>query len=137
MPVSVETVCIDRDHIERIWPLVSHWISNAAGKCGDWTLETVRDELDKGECLLWILWDGRVRAACVTKLVIVPKRGKICTIVACGGDQVIPWPVAFGPIEKYAKQRDCVSMRIEGRPGWKRVFPDYELNWVCLEKGLI
>lgn len=131
-----ETICIDRDHLARVWPLVSHWIENAVGKCGDWTEETIRAELDRGECLLWILWDGQARAACVTKLVIVPKRGKICTIVACGGDQVIPWSVAFTPIEKYAKYSGCVSMRIEGRPGWKRVFPDYELDWVCLNKDL-
>lgn len=130
-----ETICIERDHLDRVFPLVSHWISNAVGKCGDWTLEAVKGELDKGECLLWILWDGQLHAACVTKLVIIPK-GKICLIVACGGDQVIPWDIALKPIEKYADRCGCVSVRIEGRPGWKRLFPEYEVEWISLEKGL-
>ena len=134
--MTADTICIPPDRINEVLPLVTHWISNAVGKCGDWTPEAIKDHLDKGECLLWILWDGQLHAACVTQLVIVPKKGKICTIVACGGDQVIPWDVAFKPIEKYAAQHGCASMRIEGRPGWQRVFPDYELEWVCLHKDL-
>ena len=132
---SAETLCVPPDKIAEVWPHVVHWLANAVGKCGDWTLAAILDGLARETCLLWILWDGALHAACVTELVIVPK-GKICRIVACGGDQVIAWPVAFAPIERYARDQGCVSMRIEGRPGWQRVFPDYEPEWICLEKGL-
>lgn len=135
MSASVDTLCVAPDRINEVWPHVVHWLSNAVGKCGDWTVQSIRQALDKEQALLWILWDGQLRAACVSQLIEIPK-GKICQIVACGGDQVIPWDIAFAPIEAYAKEQSCVSMRIEGRPGWKRVFSDYALEWVCLHKDL-
>jgi hypothetical protein len=135
MSASVETICIPPERIDEVWPHVAGWIAKAVGKGGDWTVEAIRGGLAREECLLWILWDGRLHAVCVTELLLIPK-GKICRIVACGGDQVIPWQLAFAPIENYAIAEGCVAMRIEGRTGWQRVFPDYTLAWVCLEKGL-
>ena len=136
MSASVETLCVAPDRVDAMWPHVSEWLKAAAERCGDWTLTAIRDCLFNKECLLWVLWDGqRLRAACVTEVVILP-RGKVCRVVACGGENASSWNGAFAPIEKYAKELGCVSMRIEGRKGWQRVFPDYGLEWICLEKGL-
>jgi len=136
MPASVDTLCVPPDRINEVWPHVAGWLSNAVGKCGDWTLKGIRAALDKEQAMLWIVWDGKLHAAGVTQLIVIPK-GKICQVVACGGDQIIPWDIAFAPVEAYAKEQGCVAMRIEGRPGWKRIFADYTLDWVCLEKDLI
>lgn len=136
MSVSVETLCVAPDRVEAMWPYVEGWIANAVNKCGDWTSEAIRDALLKHELLLWILWDGeRLRAAAVTEVMIVP-RGKVCRIVACGGSRAVAWPQAIEPIEHYARELGCVAMRIHGRWGWMKVFDDYDLEWVALEKGL-
>lgn len=86
--------------------------------------------------LLWVRWDGEeLRAAAITQLTIVP-RGKVCTVVACGGERAGSWKAAIEPIEAYAKEQGCAAMRIQGRPAWARVFNDFDLEWVVLERRL-
>lgn len=136
LPVSADTLCVPPDRIGEIWPYVERWLANAVAKCGDWTVAALLDGLRAEQMLLWVRWDGEVlRAAAVTQLVIVP-RGKICTVIACGGERVGSWKAALAPIETYAKEQACVAMRIQGRVAWSKVFDDYELEWVTLEKGL-
>jgi hypothetical protein len=48
----------------------------------------------------------------------------------------MPWKQAFAPIEHYARELGCVSMRIDGRRGWARLFDDYATEWITLEKRL-
>lgn len=138
MSASVETLCVAPDRIPQMWPHVARWLATAAERCGDWTPMALLDVLVKGEALLWVLWDGdRLKAACVTEVVIVPK-GKILRVLACGGGRAASWPQAFAPIEAYARELRCTAIRIEGRKGWQRVFErqHYRLAWVCIEKGL-
>lgn len=86
--------------------------------------------------LLWVRWDGdKLRAAAVTQIAVVP-RGKVCTVVACGGERAGGWKDAIAPIEAYAKDQGCVATRIHGRRAWAKVFDDYDLEWVALEKRL-
>lgn len=136
LSASVETLCVAPDKVEAMWPFVEAWLRAAAERCGDWTIDAIRDALRRHELLLWVLWDGeRLRAATVTEVVIVP-RGRVCRIVACGGCKAVPWPRALAPIERYARDLGCVAMRIDGRAGWMKIFDDYDLVWVALEKEL-
>lgn len=135
-PLSVELICVAPDLVQRTWPYVEHLIKGAVEKCGDWTLEDVKRGLDSRTCLLWVTFDGReIPAAAVTMLQQVP-RGLICLAVACGG-QDDDWPERFRPIEDYARNEGCFATRIRGRPGWSRLFKDYKMEWVSLEKRLI
>lgn len=131
-----ETLCVTPGRIEEIWPHIEPWFAKAVAQCGDWTVDAIREGVGAERMLLWILWDGEaLKAAAVTQLIIVP-RGKVCTVVACGGSAAGSWKSAISPIEKYAKEEGCVSMRIQGRVAWTRVFDDYDLEWVALEKRL-
>ncbi len=106
----------------------------ATEQCGDWSLTDIRSALD-GHALLWIAFgDGQLEAAAVTQL-IETKNGLACHAVACGGsgDQ---WVEYLQEIENYAKAEGCSVMRIEGREGWRRVFKDYKLAWITLEKRI-
>lgn len=130
-----ELVCVDPKEVRRIWPHCSHLIWAALEHCGDWTPEEIEQGLFDGPYLLWITWDGsRIKAACVTRLIVLP-RGLVCQAVACGGADEC-WPSRFEPIEQYAKNEGCIATRIQGRPGWARVFKEYKTEWVCLEKRL-
>lgn len=136
MSVSADTFCVDPGRIDEIWPHVLGWLQTATEKCGDWTVDVIRDALLSEEMLLWVRWDGTaLRAATVTELMTVP-RGKVCQIVVCGGEKVGSWQEAIAPIEKYASEQGCVAMRIHGRIAWTKIFPDYDLEWVALEKRL-
>lgn len=133
--MSVELLCIDPAKVDLVWPFVSPLIGNAVDRCGDWTLEDVRRVLDQG-ALLWVTSeDGKtISAAAVTRL-IETRKGLCCNVVACGGKDD-DWRERFAPIEQYAKDEGCTITRIEGRKGWGRIFPDYKLSWITLEKAL-
>lgn len=129
--------CIRPERIQYYWPLVSDWLASSTNKCGDWTITALLDSLVRGESLLWVQCLNDVpTAACVTQ-VVQTRKGKILTINALGGTRADAWPQAFAPIEAYARDLGCRAIRFEGRRGWQRVFPDYDLKWICLEKELV
>lgn len=136
MPASVETLCVSPERVPEMWPHVERWIERAVRRCGDWTIKAIKDDVFSGEMLLWVLTsDGDLKAAAITQLTIVP-RGKVCTVIACGGSAAGSWKAALLPIEGYANETACVAMRIRGRIAWAEIFDDYDLEWVALEKRL-
>jgi hypothetical protein len=89
-----------------------------------------------GSALLWLAWDGtRIHAAAVTELRSANGR-KFCTIVACGGEQRRHWLHLLADLESFARAEGCATVLILGRPGWRRVLPDYRVKNIILEKEL-
>jgi hypothetical protein len=89
-----------------------------------------------GTQLLWVAADMRATwAAAVTELTCVGGE-KLCTIVACGGRERARWLPLKAELEKFAKAEGCTAIRIHGRRGWAREFPDYRLTRILLEKEL-
>jgi hypothetical protein len=131
------TVCIAPEDVERVLPYVICFINDAVERCGDWTLAEVVYLLQGAQALLWVIWDGEnFAAAAISQLIKVP-RGKVCQVIACGG-AAESWPNALRPVEEYAKAENCIAMRIQGRPGWSRLFSQhaYKTQWHSLEKAI-
>ena len=134
MQSSSDLLCIYPPQVPEFWPYVEKFLKAATERCGTWSIAEVRQELYKG-ALLWIVWDGEaVKAACVTRL-IMEANNKILEVVACGGKGQ-NWRDLYEDIEDYGRNEGCVTSRIQGRLGWRRVFKDYDLAWVTLEKDL-
>jgi hypothetical protein len=133
--LSAELLCVDRQEMPRVWPLVEGMLKAATEHCGNWSIGQIRSDVLQGQQLLWITWDGEaIKAAATTRLVVEPD-GLICQAVACGGTDD-NWPERFAAIEEYARDEGCIAARIEGRPGWARIFRDYKPLLVTLEKRL-
>lgn len=133
--MTAETLYIAPSDVDKVLPHVVEMINDAVTRCGDWTLQEIYDALRAERALLWVIWDGKsFLAAAISQLIKVP-RGKLCLLVACGGTAE-SWPAALAPIEDYAKAEGCARMRIQGRPGWSRVFPAYKTEWLSMEKEL-
>ena len=133
-PPSVEFACIDPARVWGVWPLVSHWIK-AAMRRGDFgTFRRIEDDVLSGGALLWVFWDGtEISSAVVTQIGIV-ESGKVCTIIACGGDKVLINLKQLSRIEGYARKEGCRAMRIVGRKCWARALKEYKQTRVVLEK---
>lgn len=130
-------VCVAPDKIDAIWPHVRAFIESAflSGR-GDDTPETVKADLDAGTSLLWVVWDGSgLIAAATTKIVDTPTK-KLCLVTSCGGRELPRWIAFMADLETYAKAQACAVLRIEGRQGWKAMFPDFRQPFVVLEKVL-
>jgi len=131
----VELVCVDPRLVDQFWPHVEELIKNAVDHCGSWSVDLVKTAVLSGEQLLWITWDGSAIRAAATTLLLREQKGLVCLAVTCGGEDQ-NWPERFSAIEKYARDEGCVAARIQGRPGWARIFKDYKAEWVSLEKAL-
>lgn len=135
MSPSAELYCVPPDLVDEMWPNVEGFFCRAIERCGDWTLPDLRTELRRGG-LLWITTDGSdVIAAAITKIENVA-RGAVCNVIGCGGAKSVPWGEAIASIERYAAAAGCVSVRVQGRPGWARILREYAVEFVSIEKRL-
>lgn len=50
----------------------------------------------------------------------------VFNIAYCGGRDLYRWAGLLGALESEAVRLGCQTVRITGRKGWGRVFPDYE-----------
>lgn len=129
-----DLLCVSQSQTDEFWPYVEPHLKAAVERCGTWTIGEVRHEIEKG-ALLWIAWNGEtVAAAAVTRLV-QERRGLVLEALACGGEGQ-DWRRLYEDIEDYGRNEHCIISRISGREGWKRIFDDYDLAWVVLEKRL-
>ncbi len=132
----MELACIDPKKIKEIWPKVAPLIYIAMRR-GDFSkFKPVEDSVLNGWMLLWLaIKDGNIIAAAVTEISKTETR-KLCTIVACAGEDMKDWIHLLGKIEGYAKAEGCSAARIIGRDGWARVLTAYRPRRVVLEKDL-
>lgn len=129
-----DLICVYPPQVNEFWPYALPLLKQATERCGNWTISEIRRELDKG-ALLWIVWNGeKMLAACVTRLAY-EKSGLVLEALACGGEGQ-DWRRLYEEIEDYGRNEGCVISRIQGRPGWQRIFKDYDLAWVTLERRL-
>jgi hypothetical protein len=135
-PDPIQCICIDPAHIERVWPLVAHLIRAAMRKGRISEFADVERAVLAGSQLLWVAADRTaIWAAAVTQLATANGE-RFCTIVACGGRERARWLPLKAELEKFAKAEGCAAIRIHGRRGWAREFPDYRLTRILLEKEL-
>lgn len=135
MPSSVRLLCVPPDDVKKFWKHVRAFIIEAMFRGGG-EYGSVRRSVFDGLAQLWIVWDdAKIVAAAVTSLGTVNDE-KTCTIVACGGDDFSCFGHFVTDLEQFAKAEGCVAVRINGRPGWKRVLAGYDLQSVVLRKEL-
>ena len=122
--------------IELVWPLCSDFIEEGC-YYGEVPPDHIYRNCQSGDMQLWLAWsDGKCEGAGVTLLLNCPE-GLVCQLacMSCADfercrDEIAPqW-------EAWAKGQGCVSMRINGRPGWERLMRDYTKRWVVIDKGL-
>lgn len=131
----VELLCIEPGKVDEFWPHVSHFIFEAMERGGG-DYSSVEESVKSGPALLWIAWDGdKILSAAVTSLHKINGK-RICTIVACGGDEWTRFGHLIEGLEKYAKDEGCAAVRINGRSGWQRVLSGYRTRQVVIEKAL-
>jgi hypothetical protein len=133
---QIQCICIDPRYVERVWPLVAHLIRAAMRKGRISDFADVERAVLSGRQLLWVPADRQaIWAAAATELTRANGE-KFCTIVACGGRERARWLPLKAELETFAKAEGCAAIRIHGRRGWAREFPDYRLTRVLLEKEL-
>lgn len=131
-----EAVCVPPSEVEYIWGCVYPWIKRAMERGDLGTFDAVEDDVINGRALLWLVWNDPDIDGCAVTQLGRTEKSKVCTIVACGGEDARHWVSLIRKIEEYAKAEGCDAVRILGRKGWLRLLPDYNAPKVVLEKRL-
>lgn len=135
--MTPQLLCVDPSQVDKLWGFIEPFIAKAfASGIGDDTAITVASDVLSGRSVCWlVLDDNRILSVTTTKIIDTPTK-RLCVITSCSGENVAEWRHFIGEIERYAASNDCHAVRMMGRLGWKKVFPDYREPWVCLEKQL-
>ena len=108
--------------VAQVWPRVAAFVEKALDRQSEWRLADILEQLQAQRMQLWVVpW----RLALVTQLQTYPG-ARICMIVLCGGDGLAENKHLLDEIEAWARSLGCDEMRIQGRAGWQRVYPEYE-----------
>jgi hypothetical protein len=129
-----DLLCIHPHQVDEFWPYAEPVLKRATERCGNWSIGELKREIEKG-ALLWIVWDGKeLLAACVTRLAM-ETRGLILMLlpVQARGRTGAGFTKK---LKTTGATRVAFSPACQGRDGWRRIFSDYDLAWVTLEKRL-
>lgn len=93
-------------------------------------------DIQTGNRQLWLAWDGKVKAVCLTA--IAKDRLKTCLVTHCAGEDFRTWAHMIQGIENWARAEGCKRIEAKTRPGWERPLKRYglEKSHVILEKRL-
>jgi hypothetical protein len=136
-PASADLSMIPGDYIDGIWPSVEPLLLRSYRKRDQNIPQTLRDDLRRGDRQLWVISRGDVTilAAGVTSIFAM-RSGFALKIEHLGGGSRQQWQHLLRELEAFARSRSCKKLMWEGRDGWKRLFPDYTVSAVVMEKRL-
>lgn len=131
-----ELCCVDPAQVPKIWPHVSHLIRRAMARGRMGRFADIEADVLGANAYLWLATErSAVIAAAVTK-VTADDGERLCTIVACAGDEWKKFGGLLAGLEAYARAENCAAIEICGRPGWRRRLPDYRLTKIVIRKRL-
>ncbi len=132
---AVELAQIPFDLIDAAWPYAAPLLAAAHRRMGGDNPAKLYDRLKARKCDLWFACNpSNLRpplAAMITTIV-----GDTVFIETLGGHDMRRWTHLLAEYEDLARQHGMKHIEIEGRPGWARVFPDYETKKVIFGKAL-
>jgi hypothetical protein len=130
-------ICIPPKNVRDVWHVVRPMINRAYAAVDEDRPPEMLEALTAGKLLLWVYAvGGDIVAALVTALVPKPS-GLACKLMVCGGGAMEDWLVrGHRQIEAYARAEGCDRLTMEGRRGWARLLPGYDVKRVVLEKRL-
>ena len=86
--------------------------------------------------ILWIVWDGSVRAVLATELYHDISGMLCCTIRFATGKGAAGWTHLLSEIEDWARANGCQRLDMLARKGWAKHLPEYTMSHIMLEKDL-
>lgn len=129
---------LDEAGVREAWPKAESMLCAALERDGLKLLqEDLLEQISEGLIGLYVLTDdesGELIGALACEAQEYP-RSMVFNIAYCGGRDLYRWAGLLGSMEAEAVRLGCDTVRITGRPGWGRIYPDYrEMNRVFERK---
>jgi len=130
---------IDGTEIGVVWPNVEPFLSAALETDGVMTSADLLDQMSSGLWGLYVVTEdatGEILGAVCCEVQEWPN-GPVFNIAYCGGHSLYRWAGLLGALEAEAVRLGCDTVRITGRAGWGRVFPDYREAHRVFERKVV
>jgi len=132
---------IPPEMLEQAWFWVSGLMKQAVDSAdGELSIDFLRSEIGKAHMALWVASNPKdVRhplAVMVTRLEKWEKE-LVLRIICVAGTDVDQWKHLMTNLENMARDRGVSRVKWEGRLGWKKLLPDYEMTRIVMEKRLV
>jgi hypothetical protein len=128
----VNCFCLGPEQIDGLWDEFSSHIYRLE-RLGHLSADEMREDLRLAKRQLWGIQGPDVLGIAITRIA-----GKTCEVVAATGKQTQTGQIEalYAHIERWAKDIGCERMRIIGRKGWLRKFPEFTQTGIVIEKDL-
>lgn len=117
-----------------VWAEVTPWLERALKRNTRYDVDDVKGLIFNGSFQLWLAVDSEIQAVCVTELLQYPQEKWARVLILTGRKRGAWQGIYKDTIEKWAKAEKCTGVESFARKGWARVFKDYSLTHVMLEK---
>jgi len=127
------------EQVNKLWPKLSPLLESA----NDYSLHeyNIDDILElittqKTEC--WLMWEGdEILATLTTQIVDYPRQKGLHIFLAASIAPIGEIVEEFiTTVEQWGKEQGCTVCKIDGRRGWLKLLPDYEVQRTLLAKNL-
>ena len=130
---------LQKEAFDGIWPVVEPYLANALERDG-WKLrpDDLHNQITSGVMGLYVVQDfktAEILAALACEVQEYPNAA-VFSIAFAGGKDMERWQHLIAEIEMHAKALGCHVVRIPGRAGWARVFPEYREAHRVFEKEI-
>jgi len=126
---------IPSNRIDLVWDDVKDYIQSGV----DSTNGRVRlkDAIDFIKSKDWVLWvsvrDKKIEAIAITEILQYSQK-KMCHVRIMSGENYANWVGLEQGIAEWAKSIGCHGMESIARKGWAKVFKEYDMSHVFLER---
>ena len=111
-------------------------IELALTKAPEYTLESVLEDVLRGQSLLWYAHEEDTVYGIVTTQIKQYPQIKVIVGHLVGGTDINKWVHLMSTIEDYAKEQGCTDVELQARKGWLKVMPEYTAERLILTKKL-
>lgn len=130
---------LPRELIVPLWDEIRPFAESAAERSqGMWDITCLNEFLVNFLYQAWVyIEDGKIVALVVSRIEPFPTGLKVLWVETATGEHRERWQrLAVDTLEEFARGEGCGLIRLVARPGWQRVFRDYEVSHVLLDKRL-
>lgn len=136
-PNPIKLSGIQADEVDTVWADVTPYLQNVLPRShGEYTIDSVRHALLKRDMQLWIGYEDSIVYVGITELVSYPSGKLVAIISMLAGERVDEWLNHMDLFENWARDVGAESIRILGRPGWKKKLPGFRPIYSVLERTL-
>lgn len=131
---GAELFTIQSHQIGKYWPIILGFLLKIDDP--EWTTDEVYEAIKDQDAQVWgVVKDHEVLGIWITKI-LNTRRHRYGLVWICAGDGLSIGLELFPHIESWFKELGCKYIEIQGRSGWKKIMPDYELKHIVLRKTL-